>query len=112
MRAASATGAPLKFAGFAAQETSSGCLVRAQAFAWSSDQYGAENSSFTRAPRAAPWRSRRRRVVSSRVSAGGLALAIRTVALGGPKADQADPALHHLRKQNNLHFELRSAPIS
>jgi hypothetical protein len=32
MRAASATGAPLKFAGFAAQETSSGCLVRAQAF--------------------------------------------------------------------------------
>ena len=33
MRAASAAGAPLKFAGFAAQETSSGCLVRAQAFA-------------------------------------------------------------------------------
>jgi excisionase family DNA binding protein len=39
----------------------------------------------------------------------GLALAIHTVALGGPKADQADPALHHLRKQNKLFRAMRVA---
>ena len=49
-------------------------------FAWQRDD------AFTRTPRAAPWRSRGRRAVYSRVRLAGLALAIRTVALSGPKA--------------------------
>ena len=88
MRAASATGARFENSRVSPpRKQSSGCLVRAQAPRLIQRPICERKiRAFTRTPRAAPWRSRGWRAVYSRVRLAGLALAIRTVALGGPKA--------------------------